>query len=102
MAIHIIAQPYFVFKCCFSTPVFLTFSYPPCSPGSSLGRVCPELAEESGLPRETLVGASMIDAHAGALGMLACKDARSVSSVIDLHTMWFIRDTVKSDSQKGI
>ena len=46
------------------------------SPGSALGRVCPAFAEECALPREAVVGASMIDAHAGALGMLACRDAR--------------------------
>lgn len=40
------------------------------SPGSFLGRVCPAFAKECALPKEAVVGASMIDAHAGALGML--------------------------------
>ena len=55
------------------------------SPGSALGRVCPAFAEECVLPLEAVVGASMIDAHAGALGMLACKDARFSSTCIKGH-----------------
>ena len=65
---------------CFNIPHVAEFIFIFKSPGSALGRVCPAFAEECVLPLEAVVGASMIDAHAGALGMLACKDARFSST----------------------
>lgn len=47
------------------------------APGSSLGKVTDTVATELMIPSDVVVGASLIDAHAGALGMLVCHAARS-------------------------
>ena len=44
-------------------------------PGSPLGRgVTPSAAEQLGIPAGTPVGAALIDAHAGGLGLMAVRD----------------------------
>ncbi|XP_059082136.1 FGGY carbohydrate kinase domain-containing protein-like [Tigriopus californicus] len=47
------------------------------SPGKCCGNVSQEFALATGLSEHIRVGASLIDAHAGVLGMLACSPARN-------------------------
>eukprot|EP00095_Tigriopus_kingsejongensis_P010288 maker-scaffold474_size162001-snap-gene-0.35 protein:Tk10288 transcript:maker-scaffold474_size162001-snap-gene-0.35-mRNA-1 annotation:"fggy carbohydrate kinase domain-containing" len=46
-------------------------------PGQRIGEVGQDFAAATGLASSTVVGASLIDAHAGVLGMLACTPARN-------------------------
>lgn len=53
-------------------------------PGSSVGNgLCEQAAKEFGLEPGTAVGASIIDAHAGGLGLIGCS-VEGISN--DFHT----------------